>query len=82
MKDNKHIQSFNEHQENLNISDVSDSRWNMIPDRCEYNGKIYRILNIDLQGGYFTIQDLEAERGDVQVLDDIDMDKCIPIYSH
>ena len=25
MKDNKHIQSFNEHQENLNISDVSDS---------------------------------------------------------
>ena len=22
MKDNKHIQSFNEHQENLNISDV------------------------------------------------------------
>jgi len=24
MKDNKHIQSFNEHQENLNISDVSD----------------------------------------------------------
>ena len=25
MKDLKHIQSFNEHQENLNISDVSDS---------------------------------------------------------
>ena len=25
MKDNKHIQSFNEHQENLNISDVSES---------------------------------------------------------
>lgn len=25
MKDNKHIQSFNEHQENLNISDVSHS---------------------------------------------------------
>ena len=25
MKDNKHIQSFKEHQENLNISDVSDS---------------------------------------------------------
>jgi hypothetical protein len=25
MKDNKHIQKFNEHQENLNISDVSDS---------------------------------------------------------
>jgi hypothetical protein len=25
MKDNKHIQKFNEHGENLNISDVSDS---------------------------------------------------------
>jgi hypothetical protein len=25
MKDLKHIESFNEHQENLNISDVSDS---------------------------------------------------------
>lgn len=25
MKDNKHIKSFNEHQENLNMSDVSDS---------------------------------------------------------
>ena len=25
MRDNKHIQSFNEHRENLNISDVSDS---------------------------------------------------------
>ena len=25
MKGNKHIQSFNEHGENLNISDVSDS---------------------------------------------------------
>jgi len=26
MKDNKHIQSFNEHQENLNISDVRSSK--------------------------------------------------------
>jgi hypothetical protein len=26
MESKKHIQSFNEHQENLNISDVSDSR--------------------------------------------------------
>ena len=25
MKDNKHIQSFNEHQENLNISSSSDT---------------------------------------------------------
>ena len=27
MKDKKHIQSFNEHQENLNISDVIDSKY-------------------------------------------------------
>jgi ribosomal protein S18 acetylase RimI-like enzyme len=27
MKNNKHIQSFKEHQENLNISDVSDSEY-------------------------------------------------------
>ena len=26
MEDNKHIQSFNEHQENLNISDVRSSK--------------------------------------------------------
>ena len=26
MKDNKHIQNFNEHQENLNISDASGSK--------------------------------------------------------
>ena len=26
MTGNKHIQSFNEHQENLNISDVSESK--------------------------------------------------------
>jgi hypothetical protein len=31
MKDNKHIQSFNEHQENLNISDVSGEYQNIPP---------------------------------------------------
>lgn len=30
MRDNKHIQSFNEHQENLNISDVMFSFSDMI----------------------------------------------------
>jgi hypothetical protein len=29
MKDNKHIQSFNEHQENLNISDVRSSLYQL-----------------------------------------------------
>jgi hypothetical protein len=30
MKDNKHIQSFNEHKENLNISDVRNSSFDDI----------------------------------------------------
>ena len=30
MKDKKHIQSFNEHQENLNISDVRSSNYSMV----------------------------------------------------
>jgi hypothetical protein len=39
MKDNKHIKSFNEHQENLNISDVSDSDFLLrtIADRIRNN---------------------------------------------
>jgi hypothetical protein len=36
VKDNKHIQSFNEHQENLNISDVINSKLN------EYYQKRYK----------------------------------------
>jgi hypothetical protein len=36
MKDLKNIKIFNEHQENLNISDVSDSKFEMIgPDMDE-----------------------------------------------
>jgi len=33
MKDKGHIQSFNEHQENLNISDVSDSQNQKLPTK-------------------------------------------------
>ena len=42
MKDNKHIQSFNEHKENLNISDVSDSDFLLrtIVDRIRNNVEI------------------------------------------
>ena len=43
MKDNKHIQSFNEHQENLNISDVRSSKINESMDDMEkeiINGQI------------------------------------------
>lgn len=54
-------------------------KWNIIPDKCNYLGKKYKILDIDLQGGYFTLCDLEAKRGDVQALTDIDMELCDPI---
>jgi hypothetical protein len=47
-----------------------------LPGRCEYNGKTYRILDIDMQGGYFTLQDLDAKKGDIQVLDNIDIEQC------
>ena len=62
------------------LSKLNDeSKWNTIPSECEYGGKVYRILNIDMQGGYFTLQDLNAKKGDIQVVDNIDMDKCNPI---
>jgi hypothetical protein len=41
MKDNKHIKSFNEHQENLNISDVRSSKLSF----DEYVGDIVDELN-------------------------------------
>jgi hypothetical protein len=37
MKGNKHIQSFNEHQENLNISDVSRSSCRFLTDEDYIN---------------------------------------------
>ena len=36
MKDNKHIKSFNEHQENLNISDVRSSNHRMIGKNTDF----------------------------------------------
>lgn len=42
MKDKRHIQSFNEHQENLNISDVSNSK-NSINE--SYNDELSEIFN-------------------------------------
>jgi len=39
MKDKKHIQTFEQHQENLNISDVSDSL------NEKYEQKIYQLLS-------------------------------------
>ena len=58
---------------------TEESKWNMIPSECLYKGKIYRILNIEMQGVYFTLYDKEAKKGEVQVIDDVDMDECYPI---
>lgn len=59
--------------------ETTDVMSNMIPSECEYDGKNYRILNIDMQGGYFTLQDAEAKKGNVQVLENIDILSCRPI---
>ncbi len=44
MKD-KHIQSFNEHQENFNISDVSDSKIQKVKALKDESGHWYVIPN-------------------------------------
>ncbi len=55
MKDNKHIQSFNEHQEKLNISDVSDSsNYNDLQVGMKVKdgmGDIYTITFVDYKLG-------------------------------
>ena len=50
MKDNKYIQSFNEHQENLNISDVSDSSKSIAVDFAKYiaDNKWYKQVRYDV----------------------------------
>jgi hypothetical protein len=63
------------------IPKSDESKWNMIPDKCEFDGKIYSILDIDLQGGFFTLYNPEAEVGEIQVLNDVDMDLCNVISS-
>ena len=48
MKDNKHIQSFNEHQENLNISDVMNSDFSLTltkQDLIKLDGTITEALS-------------------------------------
>lgn len=58
---------------------MEETKWNIIPTNCKYLGKVYRILNIDMQGGYFTLQNVQAQKGEVQVLENIDMDECFPV---
>lgn len=58
---------------------MDESKWNIIPANCKYKDKVYRILNIDMQGGYFTLHNVQAQKGEVQVLENIDMDECDPV---
>ena len=53
MKDSKHIQSFNEHQENLNISDVSDSYEKSIIENFSKKKKEYEESE-DIMNEYFS----------------------------
>lgn len=53
MKDNKHIKSFNEHQENLNISDVSDSYEKSIINNFSKKKKEYKESE-DVMNEYFS----------------------------
>jgi len=55
------------------------TKWNKIPTDCVYKSKNYKILSIDLQGGFFALQDLSSEKGDVQVIENVNMDECLPI---
>ena len=64
MKDLTHIKRFNESEENLNISDVSDSDFNNNKDakfifsiREEYKNKIDKLVNVNLY--YITKEDFE-----------------------
>jgi hypothetical protein len=54
MKDLKHIKRFNEHQENLNISDVSDS---LIGKKLIYKGKEYTIIDKHNTSDFVIIDD-------------------------
>ena len=50
MKDNKHIQKFNEHQENLNISDVSDSKFELIGTDMDEISDAINFINENYKG--------------------------------
>ena len=65
MKDKKHIQNFNEHQENLNISDVSRSsvyksvlktlRNNKVMVKTENDGIYIRLAGNEEEGECFSL---------------------------
>ena len=61
------------------------SPWfNLIPGKCIYKGKTWRILDIDMQGGYFTLHRWTGKYkvGRItpgNLLKNVDMDKCKPV---
>ena len=57
---------------------MEDNKWNMIPTKCLYFEKEYNIVAIDLQGGYFTLYNPNADKGEIMIYD-VDMEKCNPI---
>jgi hypothetical protein len=60
MKDNKRIQSFNEHQENLNISDVMSSGYVIRFDEPDMNGRVFTKNSFN-----YSQFDKMKERGDI-----------------
>lgn len=57
MENNKHIQRFNEHQENLNISDVMSS----ILNDLEYEKKNYEEPSSYMEDEYYVRCEAKAE---------------------
>ena len=66
MKDKIHIQKFNEHQENLNISDVSDSDYQEV--KSDNIGDNF-ILKLDYYGAKLLKQVLSRTMAKGEVLD-------------
>ena len=62
MKYNKHIQSFNEHQENLNIPDVMNSKLNLYKNTLSLF--IDKLPDDKIILDYFTMEDAHLELQD------------------
>jgi hypothetical protein len=72
MKGKRQIQSFNEHQENLNISDVSDSNQFNIGDKVVKNEETWEPNDFDGWGrgigvGIIVEPPFEMDEGEVDV---------------
>jgi hypothetical protein len=62
MKGKGYIQSFNEHQENLNISDVSDSSLNSLENAKKFLESFYWNIEEYDEGGYLGIDETELAK--------------------